>query len=263
LTKLEQAQALDHAVLMGSNSLVGHMIALSMVERRLQATMLVASQHPQLAAELAARLHPADGLSTSTLAAAQRRWIAFEASFGRSMAQSLGKPDACEAVHQATRGNMDPIWLCKLQLRAAMPEYTSQLFMSQWLDVLALLDDRNPTVTVQGVKGILEREPSGWFGSSWHWRGTIPHILVAVASPAYKDYFARGADTYLASESTRLWLLAQAEQLASGNRSTWLASHLQGHPLAAHLTEQPDGSWQLKRLSSRQDSRISRWLAPA
>lgn len=263
LAKLEQAQALDHAVLLGSNSLVGHMIALSMVERRLQATLLVASQHPSLAADLAAQLQGHDGLAAPEIAAAQRRWIAYEANSNRGAIQYLMQPGACEKAHQATQGQTGPIWLCKLQHRVAMPEYSAQMFASHWLEVLAQIDERNPLAAVEGIQSIVGRAPSGWFGSYWHWRGTIPHILFEVAPPGYKDYFERSADTYLASESTRLWLLAQAERVPGEGRAAWLAARLQGHPLATRLNAQTDGSWLLKRLSSRPDSRLTRWHAPA
>lgn len=263
LAQLALAQGLEQALLAGSHSLIGHMIALSMVEQRLQATLWVADKHPAIAV----RLQRLPGPTAAQIAAAQARWIAYEANFARGANAAYSDADNCEEVNTATQGQTAPVWLCKLQRKALMPAHTEQLFARHWLGVLGQVNAANPLATADGVARVTAGEPTGLFGSNWHWRGTVAHILLDVARPAYKDYFDRSADAVLASAASELWLEAQATGAPAGQHAAWLSERFKTHPLGANLaqrlTVQADGSWLLQRGATARETQLTRWPKPA
>jgi hypothetical protein len=263
LAQLALAQGLEQALLAGSHSLIGHMIALSMVEQRLQATLWVVDKHPSIAV----RLQRLPGPSGAQIAAAQARWIAYEANFVRGANAAYSDADRCEEVNGAPQGQRAPAWLCKLQTKAMMPAHTEQLFARHWLAVLGQVNAANPLATANSVAHITASEPTGWFGSNWHWRGTVAHVLLDVARPAHKDYFDRSADAVLASAASELWLEAQATGAPAGQHTAWLSERVKAHPLGAslaqRLTVQADGSWLLQRGATARETQLTRWPKPA
>jgi hypothetical protein len=263
LAHLALAQGSDQALLEGSQSLIGHMIAVSLMEQRLQVTLWVADKHPALAA----RLQQLTGPRAEQVAAAQARWIAHEASYNRGVMNDLNQVDNCAKADAAMRGHAEPLWLCKLGQFVLMPTYTEQLFARHWLAIRSQIDPTRPFAVVDYAAGAAAAPATGLLGSDWHWRGTVPHILFDVARPAYWDYFRRGADAVLANATSGLWLEARATAVPAARHTAWLSERLKAHPLGSSLTPrltvQADGSWLLQRATKARDNQLTRWPQPA
>ena len=237
LQLLQQSQGLSRAVIQGSRLLVGHVVGVAMHERTLHALLIVAEQHPQLAD----RLVPLADLSTADLAQGQRRWMAAEANFMRGMVLNMAQPKTCEAYGFALEGVV-----CRLGGGSTMPNYTTHLFTDYWLRAQGTVEDTNPLAVANAMEAIAAAPETGLFGTPWHWRGTVPHILLDVARPAFGTYVERGFNTYLASLSTKLWLQARAQGVPPAQQNDWFAERMQGTPLAGRLRLLADGTWSLQ-----------------
>ncbi len=251
VAKLTQSARLSKAVLNGSQSLVGHMIAIAVWNRHLQALQAVAIQHPGTVPALQALPLPT-GAQT---AAAQRRWIAHEASYSRGVIRSLEAGDACNAEQGFGA------WFCRASVALSLPNYSEQLFSSYWQQVLAAMRDDDPLSALESIEQRGAAATSGLFGSPWHWRGTVSHILFDVAHPQFKSYFVRNANLTLSAQATTLWLKARSE--AAESRAAWLAMQVKGTPLADRLTIDSQGQWQLRALDGGASDKKSptRWPA--
>lgn len=248
--KLEQSARLNVAALEGSQSLVGHMITLAILDRHLHALRLIAIQHPTAAKSLQALPHP----TIAQMAAAQRRWVVYEANFARSTISKLGLDAPC--LDESGLGSL----YCLVGADRRLPNYTEQLFSKHSQQVLESIRDDAPLDAYVAYKAQLEGAPNGLFGSHFHWRGTVPHILFDLAHPVYLDYFARSANTLLSAQATQLWLQSQSQ--APADRAAWLAARVKDTPLASRFTAQPHGDWQLQTLESSKSFRIpTRWPA--
>lgn len=249
-TKLAQSARLSMASLKGSQSLIGHMITLALVDRHLQALQQVAIQHPTAAAALESLPLP----TTAQIASAQRRWVAHEASVARDMIFTAISGEEC--LDESGLGS----WYCRIGVNRKLPNYMEQLFSNHWQQVLASIRDDSPLGAFNAYQAYLEDSPTGLFGSQFHWRGTIPHILLDVSKPAYQGYIARSANTLLAAQTTKLWLRVQSQ--APGERATWLARQIKDTPLVDRLTVQPQGDWKLQILDAANSLRVpTRWPA--
>jgi hypothetical protein len=252
VAKLAQSARLGTAVFNGSQSLIGHMIALAVWNRHLQALQVVAAQHPGTVAALQALPLP----TAAQTAAAQRRWIAYEASFNRGIVGMASSGEACRAEVGFSA------WHCRSTAALSLPNYSEQLFSTHWQQVLATIRDDGPLSAVEYLEQRTSAPPSGLFGSLWHWRGTVAHVLFEVALPGYKGYFARSANLVLSAQATRLWLGAQGQSTQS--RSGWLAAQVKGTPLAGRLNIDNQGLWQLRALddtASATGKATTRWPA--
>ena len=184
-------------------------------------------------------------MSGAVMIEEQRRWMAAEANFMRGMVSTMAEPKTCEAS-----GSVWEVLTCRFGGGNTMPNYTTQLFTDYWLQVQGAVDDANPLAALDAIEVISATSDKGLFGTPWHWRGTVPHILLGVARPAFGTYVERGLNAYLASRSTQLWLQARAQGVPPAQRSAWLIERTQGTPLAGRLLPQVDGSWSLQGLTS-------------
>ena len=142
VAKLTQSARLGTAALEGSQSLLGHMIAIAIWNRHLQALQVVAAQHPDAAPSLQALPLP----TAAQVVAAQRRWIAHEASYSRGAIRSLESGDACDA-EQGFRA-----WSCRAGVELSLPNYSEQLFSTHWQQVLAAMRDDAPLSVVESLE---------------------------------------------------------------------------------------------------------------
>lgn len=236
VAKLAQSARLGTAVFNGSQSLIGHMIALGIWNRHLQALQVIAAQHPGTTSALQALPLPT-ALQT---AAAQRRWVAYEASFNRSMVRMLGSGDACRTEVGFSA------WHCRTGAAFSLPNYSEQLFSAHWVQVLSAVRDDDAMSAVEYWGRRASAPPSGLFGSWWHWRGTVAHMMFEVAMPGSKAYFARSANLNISAQATQLWLASKS--LPAEARSAWLAEQIKATPLAERLTIDNQGQWQLRAL---------------
>ena len=236
VAKLAQSARLGTAVFNGSQSLIGHMIALGIWNRHLQALQVIAAQHPDTLSALQALPLPT-ALQT---AEAQRRWVAYEASFNRSMVRMAGSGDACR-----TEVGFNA-WHCRTGAAFSLPNYSEQLLSEHWVQVLSAVRDADTMSAVEYLEQRVSAPSSGLFGSCWHWRGTVAHILFEVAMPGYTGYFARSTNLNLSAQATQLWLASKSLPVEA--RSTWLAEQIKTTPLAERLTIDSQGQWQLRSL---------------
>jgi hypothetical protein len=204
--------------------------------KHLHALQQIAVQHPYKAGALQALPLP----TATQMSAAQRRWVAFEASYARHAMASMGSGEMCPAESGLSN------WLCRISEDRLLPNYTEQLVRQHWLQVLASIRDDAPLNAFNTLQARLATPSSGLFPDFFHWRGTISHILLNVALSGYPSYFARSANTLLAAQSTLLWLKAQSQARAA--RASWLSQQTQNTPLAGRLSAQPQGNWQLQAL---------------
>jgi len=251
LAKLAQSARLSTAAYNGSQSLLGHMMAVAVWTRHLQALQVVAAQHPRTVPALQALPLP----TAAQAAAAQRRWIAYESNFSRSAVRAASPDVACKD----SQGLSAPI--CRALTGLSLPNYGEQLFSEHWQAVLSNIRD---DALLNAVNSAGEREAvtrAGLLGSQWHWRGTVPHLLFNLGLPAYESYLARSANLILSAQATTLWLRAYNEPAAA--RSAWLTTQVNGTPLDDRLSIDSQGQWQLRALDSNASNRNppTRWPA--
>jgi len=251
VAKLAQSARLATALFNGSQSLIGHMIAVAVWSRHLQALQVIAAQHPGTTSALQALPLP----TVAQVAAAQRRWIAYEASFNRSAVRTAHSGDACQSEHGLRA------WSCRRAVAMVLPNYSEQLFSAHWQKVLGAIGDDGFLNAVAYLERFESAPPPGLIDSWWHWRGTVPHILFAVAMPQYKGYFVRSANLTLSAQATALWLKAHGQPAAA--RTTWLVAQLKGTPLAERLNIDSQGQWKLRELAGSASDRTppTRWPA--
>lgn len=238
LAALQQADRLARALLHGARMPYGHMQALSLLGRQLNLLMLIAERQPALRAELL----PFAEIEGAALMAGARRWIVAEAAFGRGAVDSIqsGAQSEPTALRRAFVRFVESSW---------QPEYAKQLMNSQWLRALAASQGDDPQAALLRHQTIWQAEP-GWFGTSFRWFHTVPHLLFDTALPAYITHFQRPADLQLASQATALWLRGGRPEQAQGL-------------LRERLSQASDGVWQLRlHTASGNPGMPTQWPTP-
>lgn len=234
---LQQADRLGRAVQRGARTLIGQMIASALAGNQL----LVLREIGQLQPELGPQLAPLAEVAAEDWRAGMLRWIGSEAEFGRNVIEDLATQDACADNGLAPLG----LWgrlTCRLHGPTLQPNYHHQLAAVHWGRMRALAQQQPLETLPAAVRAAAPAE------TGWTWFHTIPHVLWAVAQPAWTNYFDRTADLLLSSQATALWLRGQAQPAAE--RAAWARVQLQGE-LARRLTITPEGGWSLQTWRSQ------------
>ena len=242
LLQLARADKLLRGLMTGSQSLIAQMVALRVAHDTLASLAALALRDPALAVALLPRVAPLPDQH-----AAARRWMVFEAAFGRAaFAQMLG---TCKSAASLAS---DPNWLgistawlserlCDHRI-GLQPERTQQRLTESWLQRMRLLDADWPAVlqpSAGGASASAGEEPSWWRQLTW--RNTMGALLVDIAAPAYTDYLARHADIELQREAVAWVVALQAQRVPAAERAAWMQGQALSDPLRARLRWADEG----------------------
>ena len=231
LALLQRATQLDAALLAGSQSLVGNMVAVTFT-RETQATLAaLAMREPALAPQLALLLAP---MPDSVMINGMRRAVATEAAMNRAVMAELGEcldPTAHTTALKFgwVESRLQAInhWQCRHRV-GFHPQRMQLLFEDFWVGTADALDKGLPAaITHLQTQGKLAQQ------RGWQWRNTIGYILFDLAAPAYASYFRQAADLLLHTEAAALALAAAAQRVPAAERAAWA----QRQPLSADLRE--------------------------
>ncbi|WP_374438623.1 hypothetical protein [Inhella sp.] len=234
---LQQADRLGRAVQQGARTLIGQMIATALAGNQLLVLREIGQLRPELGPELATLAQA----SEQDWRAGMLRWIGAQAEFGRNLIEDMATQAPCAESEGMPLG----LWArltCPLQGLGWQPNYQQQLAITLW-GRLRTLAQQHPLETLPAAVRAATPAETGWT-----WFHTIPHVMWAVAQPAWTGYFERTADLLLSSQATVLWLQAQAQPAAT--RADWARAQLQGE-LARRLTITPEGGWSLQTWRSQ------------
>jgi hypothetical protein len=209
LEQFRRGRQLIDAMLVGTDTLIGKMIAAAMVRGQMDALAAVALLRPAWSAELQPLAAPWPAAALDA-----RGWIATERAF------TLG------TVHEALKsceGSMglgvDRLyWLgCKTGI-GWLPQATQHALDGFWL--------QQAQHAQQGLGVALDQAladtklPQG--ETRLAWRNTLGMLLVDAARPGWATYYARQADMELQRQAVALLLAAQAQQVPLAERNAWL-----------------------------------------
>jgi len=208
LSQMASSRQLLDALLAGTESLIGKMIAAALVRGHLDAVTAVGLLRPAWAADLApmAAAWPAGALDA-------KRWIVTEHAF------SLGTVDAafknCGELEGLVGDRL--LWLaCKTAGIGLLPHATRHALDDFWLQEAQRAQQGLDTALDHALAVASQPAPS------LAWRNTLGMRLVDVARPAWATYYARQADMELQRQAVALFLAAQVQQVPAADRNAWL-----------------------------------------
>jgi hypothetical protein len=220
LQRLAQADRLNRALLAGSRSLIGQVIAWSLSRRGLRVMTELGVRDPALAASMAPLLMPWPDASE-----AARRWMAVEAAFQQEAFGDVSATCLTTApTVEPSFGDAMLAWLCRHRI-GWHPQRSRQAIDRVWLDRLQALRG--------GLPAAIEQMQGEHSASRLRWRNTIGERLLDLSRPAYGDYLARQADLDLHREAAALALAAQTARIPAAQRAAWSA----GQPLSDSARE--------------------------
>lgn len=212
LQALGRAQALSHALLQGSQSLIANTLAWNQERQRLRLLAGLSALEPALASRLQAQLGPLPERARDAGV-----WMAAESFFGaqvtQEMAQLCGRNEGGRLLEQA--GLIDR-WLCNFGF---MPQRTQQANDTWWLQQLQAAA-AGPEALLAHMQAQQDPDFSMW---SLPWRNTIGAMLLGVAHPAFVEYPAKQADLQLDHRVAQLALGLATQKLPPPERAAWLA----------------------------------------
>ena len=264
LLQLARADKLQRGLLAGSQSLVAQMGALRVAHDTLATMAALALRDPVLAAALLPKMAPLPDQH-----AAARRWVAFEAAFGRAALTQMFSACLSPAALDPEAGWLDLSvgWLserlCAHRI-GLQPERTQQRMLGVWLQRLRLLDADWPTVLQPSAANAPAAEATPWW-RRLPWRNTLGAVLVDIA-PDYTDYLARHADIELQREAVAWVVALQAQRVPAAERAAWLQRQALSDTLRERLRWADDGRsldikpWRVGGFDPRRDAIHFAWL---
>ena len=264
LLQLARADKLQRGLLTGSQSLIAQMVALRVAHDTQGTVAALALRDAALAPAL---LTMTTALPDQHTAA--RRWVVFEAAFGRAAFTQMLSNCADVAALDPEAGWLEVgmAWLsdrlCAHHI-GFQPERTQQRASQAWLQRLHLLDADWPTVLQPSAeKAAAGEEPPWWRGLQW--RNTFGALVVDIAAPTYTDYLARHADIELQREALAWVVALQAQRVPAAERAAWLQRQALSDTLRQRLRWANDGRsldikpWRVGGFDPRRDAIHFAW----
>lgn len=218
---LTQADRMNRALLNGSHSLIGQMIAVRVTRNTLSTVAALAVRDPSLIAALMPVLAPLPDQVQSV-----KRWMVVEAAFQRGANAEISQsclteaPRATSSDEPAAADSPIGAWLCRHRI-GWHPERNAQAIDAFWLRSIRQLDDGL-------VASILGHTSDGTNASEASvldlitWRNTLGTAVSAIGQSMYGSYLARQADLELQHEATALALKAIVAGTPPAQRQVWL-----------------------------------------
>jgi hypothetical protein len=216
---LNSADRLNRALLGGSHSLIGQMIAVRTTRNTFDTVSALAVRDAGMASALTPLLAPLPNQVKSI-----RRWMVVEAAFSHGM---LTEPERLPSNHTAVAasegdsgfGGFDLSELLQRHGLGWQPERTVQAIDAQWLRSLQELNRG----LVAAIGAHSNEAPNNDFLGGLTWVNPVGSVLVSIGRPAYADYLARQADLDLHRETAALVVHAAAASVPPAQRRAWLA----------------------------------------
>jgi hypothetical protein len=219
---LTKADRMNRALLAGSNSLIGQMIAIRVTRNTLGAMTALGVRDKSMSTALVPLLAPLPDQAQSV-----KRWMAVEAAFQVGLNAEISQSCLTEPTRIMT--DYDPTaddgpvaaWLCRHRI-GWHPERNAQAIDAHWLHAIRQLDDgliaSIQAQTSQGMNGA-----GTTVFDLLTWRNTLGSAAFAVGHSMYGSYLARHADLGLHHEASALALQVIAAGVLPAERSAWLA----------------------------------------
>jgi hypothetical protein len=219
---LGMADRLNRALLSGSHSLIGQMIAVRVTRNTFSTVSALAVRDPSLATALMPLLAPLPDPVQSV-----KRWMVVEAAFQRGsiteIAERVDEYTATAAVGggEPASGGVDLYaWLFRRGI-GWHPERTAQAIDAQWLRWIQQLDNGlAAAIGAQSSEAADSARDGVWHGVTWV--NPVGGVLVNVARPAYAGYLARQADLELHRETAAVAVNAASAGVPPAERRAWL-----------------------------------------
>lgn len=209
LAQFKHSRQLLDALLVGTESLIGKMVAAAIARGHLEALAAAAVLRPAWSADLQplAAPWPAGALDA-------RRWIATERAFATGSIKTAFT--SCEGFTDEGRDRL--FWLaCKTGI-GWLPNATLRALDGFWLEQAQRAQQGLQVVLDQAL--VDAQKPRAEFHLAW--RNTLGMLLVDVARPGWATYYARQADMDLQRQAVALLLAVQAQQVPLAERNAWL-----------------------------------------
>jgi hypothetical protein len=220
---LTKADRMNRALLGGSHSLIGQMIAVRVTRNTFGVVSALAVREPSLGAALMPLLAPLPDAVQSA-----KRWMVVEAAFQRgSITEMAALSDEQAATvaggGEATSGGFDLLAGLFRRHIGWHPERTAQAIDAQWLRSMRQLDNGlAAAIEAQSSEAAADSASNGlWHGVTWV--NPVGSVLVNVALPSFAGYLARQADLALHRETAAVAVTAASADVPSAERRAWLA----------------------------------------
>ena len=229
LAQLGRSDRLMRALLTGSHTLTGQVIASSMARRQWQTLASVAVAQPQWLVDLLPMVAALDARALDV-----RRWVAVEAAYQHEAIADVRR--GCQQHGDGAPWGLS--WLNRMMCRydiGMQPNITGAAIDQHWLGVIEGIGS-DPAAW-------LRRQEQAASDDGLHWRNTVGRLLLSVAAPASTSYVARMVDVELHRQA----LLAAwaARELPAEDRARWLAARALPTLAQGRLSLSADGRWLL------------------
>jgi hypothetical protein len=213
ITLLSRADRLDRALLIGSQSLIGQMIAVRTTRNTFDTVSALAVRDARMVSPLTPLLAPLPDQTKNI-----KRWIAVEAAFGRGMIIELARLPSNHSAMAASDDGPLYEWLMRHGL-GLQPERTVQAIDAQWLRSIQELNDG----LLAAIGALSNEAANNGLLDGLRWLNPVGNFLVSLARPGYTLYLARHADLDLHREAAALVLRAAAAGVLPTQQRAWLA----------------------------------------
>lgn len=229
LDRLRQAIALSRALLQGSQSLIGRVVATAIASRTLMVTGELALRDPDIAQAVQPLLappwlDPADSI---------RRWVAVEASFQRAVFRSMAREPAPAVDWSAIRvpppGPMERLTSRVMALLSTLgfqPERTIATNDARWMRLLDGLPDdadawaaRLRAMAATSATSATSAADGSWRGLSW--QNPFGQRLLADGERTYDADLVRDIDLLLRQQAVRLAIDVRLAGVPAPQRAAW------------------------------------------
>lgn len=228
---LAKADLMSRALLDGSHSLIGQMIAIRVTRNTLSTISALAVRDPDLSTALMPLLAPL----TDQVAQA-KRWMAVEAAFQRGANDELAQ--SCLTEVNTSEGRLGA-WLCRHRI-GWHPERNAQAIDAYWLRSITQLDG-GLLVSIRAHACEGANRPDAGVLDFLTWRNTLGNMVLSLGQSMYAGYLARHADLDLHRQATALALQAIAAGVLPGDRRAWLARQSLSAVAQDRMTWSDDG----------------------
>jgi hypothetical protein len=228
---LTKADRMNRALLNGSHSLIGQMIAIRVTRNTLGTVAALTVRDPSLNAALMPLLMPLPEQVNGV-----KRWMVVEAAFQRGANDELAQ--SCLTESNTNEGRL-VAWLCRHRI-GWHPERNAQAIDAFWSLSIQQLNEELPAAIRAHTTEAAARANMGVF-DGLTWKNTLGNMALSTHPPMYTSYLARHADLELHKETTTLALRAIAAGVPVAERRAWLAQQPVSPIARSRITWSDDG----------------------
>jgi hypothetical protein len=237
---LAKADRMSRALLSGSHSLIGQMIAIRIARNSLGTMAALGVRDPNLSTALMPLLAPLPDQVQSA-----KRWMVVEAAFNRGVNAEMSRAVSGQSALIMADGEPTPVvgglfeWLIRHHI-GWHPERNEQAIDAFWLRSIRQLDEGLvASIHARATKGANQAE-AGML-DLLRWRNTFGNMVFSIGQSGYGGYLARHADLELHREATMLALRSAAGGVPAADRHAWLVRQPMSPTTEGRFTWSHDG----------------------